>query len=50
MCKKHPKYKAVKCPRVDCDACWRMYVANHGKDKALDAYFRIFRGGLDKRK
>ncbi len=24
-CKKHPKYKAIYKPRVDCLACWIMY-------------------------
>ena len=50
MCEKHPKYKAVKSPRVDCDDCWKMYVAKHGNDKALKAYFTTFRNGVDKRK
>jgi len=24
-CKKHPKYKAIRKPRVDCEDCWKMY-------------------------
>jgi len=39
MCRKHPKYKAIRVPKVECDDCWEMYVINHGKDKALKAYF-----------
>lgn len=25
MCKKHPKYKGIRKPRVDCLACWSTY-------------------------
>lgn len=25
ICKKHPKYKAIRQPKVDCDACWCLY-------------------------
>ena len=33
MCKKHPKYKAVRKPRVNCEECWRMYFDNRNKPK-----------------
>ena len=25
-CAKHPKYKAIKRPRANCEACWRMFI------------------------
>lgn len=25
-CRKHPKYKAMRKPRVACEECWRMYI------------------------
>lgn len=28
-CKKHPKYKAIRKPRVDCEPCWEMYFEEH---------------------
>lgn len=24
-CEKHPRYKAIRQPRVDCDDCWEIY-------------------------
>jgi hypothetical protein len=30
ICKKHPKYKAVRVPRVYCLDCWRAYLRTHG--------------------
>lgn len=38
MCKKHPKYKAVKVPRIDCEDCWMLYRNKNGFDKAVRAY------------
>ncbi|MGE3341526.1 MAG: hypothetical protein AB7J46_06555 [Candidatus Altimarinota bacterium] len=29
-CKKHKGYKAVKMPKVSCDACWQMFKEAHG--------------------
>jgi hypothetical protein len=26
-CKKHPKYKAIKPPRVDCKDCWNIFLS-----------------------
>ncbi len=43
MCKKHPKYKAIKVPRADCEDCWKLYVEKHGKDEAIIAYFTLFK-------
>lgn len=43
MCKKHPKYKAIKVPKCDCDDCWKMYMVQHGRDKAMKAYFTSIR-------
>lgn len=28
-CKKHPKYKALRKPRTDCETCHKMYEARH---------------------
>lgn len=28
-CKKHPQYKAIRKPRVDCPECWAMYREKH---------------------
>ncbi len=28
-CKKHPKGKAIQKPRVDCAACWKMWIVMH---------------------
>ncbi len=28
-CSVHRRYQAKRRPRVNCEACWRMYVANH---------------------
>jgi hypothetical protein len=25
ICKKHPKYKGIHRPRVDCKKCWEIY-------------------------
>jgi hypothetical protein len=25
QCTKHPRYKAVHVPKVDCEGCWRLY-------------------------
>jgi len=38
-CKKHPKYKAVHKPRVECKRCLEMYEANHKRDKYCRHYF-----------
>ena len=48
MCRIHSKYKAIRVPKVDCDDCWRMYLAKHGNDKTVREYFKIFRGVVDK--
>ena len=28
-CDKHPGYRAIRKPRVDCDECWDLFVAAH---------------------
>ena len=28
-CKKHPQYKAIKRPNVNCDDCWNIYINSH---------------------
>lgn len=30
QCKKHPKYKAVRKPRIPCADCWRLWNFKHG--------------------
>jgi len=42
-CRKHPNYKAVKVPRVDCDACWKLFQDKHGKTVAVEQYLRFHR-------
>jgi len=32
-CKKHPKYKAIRRPRVACGVCWDMYDRKHKNEK-----------------
>lgn len=29
MCPKHPKYKAIQMPRINCDECWHMWEERH---------------------
>lgn len=31
-CSRHPKYKAIRLPRTECNRCWRHYYA---RDRAL---------------
>ncbi|MFA5024202.1 MAG: hypothetical protein WC523_04560 [Patescibacteria group bacterium] len=28
-CKKHPAYRAIRVPRVDCKDCWKMWLIKH---------------------
>lgn len=30
MCKKHPKYRAIRHPRVACYDCWYKWFVDHG--------------------
>jgi len=32
-CKKHPKYKGIRKPRANCEACWRIYLKTENKPK-----------------
>ena len=48
-CKKHPKYKAVRKPRVECERCWEMYEANHKRDKYCRHYFTKWLPSLEAR-
>lgn len=43
-CLKHPKYKAVQAPRIDCTKCWDLYESKHGKTVAVQKYLRFHRG------
>lgn len=43
MCNKHPKYKALRVPRVDCDACWEIYKVKYGRQEAILKYLEFFR-------
>ena len=38
-CKKHPKYKAVHKPRVECERCLEMYEENHKRHPYCRHYF-----------
>ncbi len=49
MCSKHPKYKVVYPPKVDCDACWKMYEKKFGKVKTILSYLKFINKGLTKK-
>lgn len=46
-CPKHPKYKAIRKPRVDCIPCWKMYhIARHLRNlREFEA--KLERGDID---
>lgn len=33
ICKKHPKYKAIRKPTCDCACCWKIYDELHSNEK-----------------
>jgi len=34
-CKKHPKYKSIRPPTVNCDDCWAMWTERHPNWKKI---------------
>lgn len=42
MCNNHPKYRAIRKPRVDCPICWLSFLSEH-RDKPVngDVLFHV---------
>jgi hypothetical protein len=45
-CKKHPRYKAIRPPTADCEACRVMYARKHGL-MLTPAQARAYHGDID---